>query len=159
MQDRQLIASLFRRHYERMLLTARTLLRDPEAARDVVDDVFVELMESSRTLDSRIESFLLVSVRNRCLNIVKRRMVEERANRHLSREKTEEPYEELPLDDVLHYIEHDLTPQTREVMMRRYGKNKRYNEIASELGISRIAVYKHIAQALTKLKKQFVWKS
>ena len=55
MQDRQLIASLFRRHYERMLLTARTLLRDPEAARDVVDDVFVELMESSRTLDSRIE--------------------------------------------------------------------------------------------------------
>lgn len=159
MQDRQLIASLFRRHYERMLLTARTLLRDPEAARDVVDDVFVELMESSRTLDSRIESFLLVSVRNRCLNIVKRRMVEERANRHLSRETTEEPYEELPLDDVLHYIEHDLTPQTREVMMCRYGKNKRYNEIASELGISRIAVYKHIAQALTKLKKQFVWKS
>ena len=140
MQDRQLIASLFRRHYERMLLTARTLLRDPEAARDVVDDVFVELMESSRTLDSRIESFLLVSVRNRCLNIVKRRMVEERANRHLSRETTEEPYEELPLDDVLHYIEHDLTPQTREVMMRRYGTNKRYNEIASELGISRIAV-------------------
>ena len=159
MQDRQLIASLFRRHYERMLLTARTLLRDPEAARDVVDDVFVELMESSRTLDSRIESFLLVSVRNRCLNIVKRRMVEERAKRHLSCETTEEPYEELPLDDVLHYIEHDLTPQTREVMMRRYGKNKRYNEIASELGISRIAVYKHIAQALTKLKKHFLWKS
>ena len=91
MQDRQLIASLFRRHYERMLLTARTLLRDPEAARDVVDDVFVELMESSRTLDSRIESFLLVSVRNRCLNIVKRRMVEERANRHLSLECTAEP--------------------------------------------------------------------
>ena len=159
MQDRQTIARLFRQHYGRMLLTARTLLRDTEAARDVVDDVFVELMESNRTLDSRIESFLLVSVRNRCLNIVKHRMVEERAQRLIPRETTEEDYEELPLDDVLHYIEHDLTPQTREVMMRRYGENRRYSEIASELGISRVAVYKHITQALTKLKRHFVWKS
>ena len=38
MQDRQLIETLFRQHYERMFLTARTLLCDPEEARDVVSD-------------------------------------------------------------------------------------------------------------------------
>ena len=67
MQDRQTIETLFRRHYGRMLLTARTLLRDPEEARDVVSDVFAELAESSLKLDmERVESLLLVSVRNKC---------------------------------------------------------------------------------------------
>ena len=76
MQDRQLIETLFRRYYERMFLTARTLLRDPEEARDVVSDVFAELMESRQALDmKRVESYLLVSVRNKCLNMVSRRMV------------------------------------------------------------------------------------
>ena len=53
MQDRQLIETLFRRYYERMFLTARTLLRDPEEARDVVSDVFAELMESRQALDMK----------------------------------------------------------------------------------------------------------
>lgn len=162
MQDRQLIATLFRRHYERMLLTARTLLRDNEAARDVVSDVFAELLASDRPLDeAHIEGFLLVSVRNKCLNIVKQMMRQQRAiNQHSAANDPstiDEDYTEPPLDDILRYIRDNLTPQTREVMLRRYGQQKRYNEIASELGISRTAVYKHIAQALTKLKKHFLW--
>ena len=55
MQDRQLIETLFRQYYERMFLTARTLLRDPEEARDVVSDVFAELMESRQALDMKRE--------------------------------------------------------------------------------------------------------
>ena len=160
MQDRQLIETLFRRHYERMFLTARTLLRNPEEARDVVSDVFAELMESRQTLDmTRVESYLLVSVRNKCLNIVSHRMVVERGNQQITKETVDEDYSELPLDDILNYIDQHLTPQTRIVIMKRYGENRKYNEISEELGISRIAVYKHITQALTKLKKQFVWKS
>lgn len=162
MQDRQLIATLFRRHYERMFLTARTLLRDDETARDVVSDVFAELLTSDRTIDeSHIECFLLVSVRNKCLNIVKRMMRQQHAINLQSSVNApsaiDEEYTEPPLDDILNYIHDRLTPQTREVMLRRYGQQKRYNEIASELGINRTAVYKHIAQALTKLKKHFLW--
>lgn len=160
MQDRQLIETLFRRHYERMFLTARTLLRNPEEARDVVSDVFAELMESRQTLDmTRVESYLLVSVRNKCLNIVSHRMVVERGNQQITKETVDEDYSELPLDDILNYIDQQLTPQTRTIMMKRYGENLKYDEISEDLGISRIAVYKHITQALTKLKKQFVWKS
>lgn len=160
MQDERLIETLFRQHYGRMLLTARTLLRDPEEARDVVSDVFAELLEGNRRLDpERTESYLLVSVRNRCLNLVKHRMIADRAQEQIPRDTVDEGYTELPLDDILHYIDHGLTPRSREVMLCRYGKSQKYEEIADELGISRIAVYKHIAQALTKLKKQFVWKS
>ena len=154
MQDEQLIETLFRRHYGRMLLTARTLLRDPEEARDVVSDVFAELLESDRRLDpERTESYLLVSVRNKCLNLVKHRMIAERTQEQMPRDAIDEGYTELPLDEILHYIKHDLAPRSREVMLRRYGKNLKYEEIADGLGISRIAVYKHIAQSLRKLKK------
>ena len=126
----------------------------------MVSDVFAELLESDRRLDpERTESYLLVSVRNKCLNLVKHRMIEERTREQMPRDTIDEGYTELPLDDILHYIEHDLTPRSREVMLRRYSSQQKYNEIAADLGISRIAVYKHIAQALTKLKKHFVWKS
>jgi RNA polymerase sigma factor (sigma-70 family) len=86
-------------------------------------------------------------------------MVVERASQRIPKETIDEDYSELPLDDILNYIDQHLTPQTRTVMLKRYGENRKYNEISEELGISRIAVYKHITQALTKLKKQFVWKS
>ena len=160
MQDRQTIETLFRQHYERMLLTARTLLRNQEEARDVVSDVFTELLESDRRLDpERAESFLLVSVRNRCLNLVKHRMIEERFQGQVPHGVIDEDYTELPLEDILHYIEHNLPPRSREVMLHRYGSNQKYDEIAEDLGISRIAVYKHIAHSLTELKKHFVWKN
>lgn len=160
MQDRQTIETLFRRHYGRMLLTAKALLHDPEEARDVVSDVFAELLESNRHLNpERTESYLLVSVRNKCLNLVKHRMIEERAQEQIPSNTIDEGYTEPPLDDILRYIEHDLTPRSREVMLRRYSDQQKYDEIAADLGISHVAVYKHIAQSLTKLKKHFVWKS
>lgn len=143
-----------------MLLTARALLRNSEEARDVVSDVFTELLESDHRLDpERTESYLLVSVRNKCLNLAKHRMIAKRAQKQMPCDTIDEGYTELPLDDILHYIEYDLTPRSSDIMLRRYNAHQKYDEIADDLGISRIAVYKHIAHALTKLKKHFVWKS
>ena len=39
-----------------------------------------------------------------------------------------------------------------------YGAAGQPNDIASDLGISRVAVYKHLNKALKILKKQFTWK-
>lgn len=159
MQDKKTIELLFRKHYGRMLLTARTLLRNQEEAEDVVGDVFETLMYSQQELDmNHVESFLLVSVRNTCLNRIRHRMAAERARRQQTQEAAEEAYAELPLDDILHYIANELKPQTKQVMILRYNEGKKYADIASDLGISRVAVYKHLNKALKILKKQFTWK-
>ena len=159
MQDKKTIELLFRKHYGRMLLTARTLLRNQEEAEDVVGDVFETLMYSQQELDmNHVESFLLVSVRNTCLNRIHHRMAAERARRQQTQEAAEEAYAELPLDDILDYIANELKPQTKQVMMLRYNEGKKYADIASDLGISRVAVYKHLNKALKILKKQFTWK-
>lgn len=159
MQDKKTIELLFRKHYGRMLLTACTLLRNQEEAEDVVGDVFETLMHSQQELDmNHVESFLLVSVRNTCLNRIRHRMAVERARRQQTQEAAEEAYAELPLDDILDYIANELKPQTKQVMILRYNEGKKYADIASDLGISRVAVYKHLNKALKILKKQFTWK-
>lgn len=159
MQDKKTIELLFHKHYGRMLLTARTLLRNQEEAEDVVGDVFETLMYSQQELDmNHVESFLLVSVRNTCLNRIRHRMAAERARRQQTQEVAEEAYAELPLDDILDYIANELKPQTKQVMMLRYNEGKKYADIASDLGISRVAVYKYLNKALKILKKQFTWK-
>jgi len=151
--------AIYRRHYDEMVALATSLLRDAEEAKDVVGDVFETLMHSQQELDmNHVESFLLVSVRNTCLNRIRHRMAAEHARRQQTQEAAEEAYAELPLDDILDYIANELKPQTKQVMMLRYNEGKKYADIASDLGISRVAVYKHLNKALKILKKQFTWK-
>ena len=54
-----------------MLLTARNLVGNADEAYDVVSDVFAELLVKGKTLDERqAENYLLVCVRNKCLNLL-----------------------------------------------------------------------------------------
>jgi RNA polymerase sigma-70 factor (ECF subfamily) len=67
--------------------------------------------------------------------------------------------DELPQDDqleaMLRFIDTELTPKTRKVVHLRFEEHMTYRDIASHLGISEAAVYKHLAQAIRKLKQRF----
>ena len=152
------IEQLYSRHYDRMLLTARTLLDNDEDARDAVSDVFTELLASGKQLDElRAESYLLVSVRNRCMNMLEHRQVVEASEKLLTPDEETSNYEEPPLDQVLDYIDTRLTDKTSSVMKQRFLGRKKYNEIATDMGISRIAVYKHLSQGLRQIRAHFSW--
>ena len=56
---------------------------------------------------------------------------------------------------ILAYMNAELTPQTRKVLDLRFRQKLKYREIATELGISEVAVYKHLAQGIRKLKQKF----
>ena len=56
---------------------------------------------------------------------------------------------------ILAYMDTELTPQTRKVLVLRFRQKLKYREIATELGISEVAVYKHLAQGIRKLKQKF----
>ena len=56
---------------------------------------------------------------------------------------------------ILAYMDTELTPQTRKVLNLRFRQKLKYREIATELGISEVAVYKHLAQGIRKLKQKF----
>lgn len=60
------IEQLFRSHYAPMYRFAMIILRDDNASRDIVHDVFESLLVSGKSEVS--EAYLLKAVRNRCVN-------------------------------------------------------------------------------------------
>ena len=118
--NKETIEQLFRQHYLRMYQLARVLLKDDAASKDVVSEVFADVLDGKTQLgldnetitsdsplpSTKAGSYLLVCVRHKCLNLLSRQKMKDR-------------------------------------------------EIATELGISEVAVYKHLAQGIRKLKQKF----
>ena len=118
--NKETIEQLFRQHYLRMYQLARVLLKDDAASKDVVSEVFADVLNGKTQLgldnetitsnsplpSANAGSYLLVCVRHKCLNLLSRQKMKDR-------------------------------------------------EIATELGISEVAVYKHLAQGIRKLKQKF----
>ena len=123
------LKALFMEHYDRMYLLARVMLHDDEESRDVVSDVFAQIAERMQTAGQVPETDGIEMI-----------PIEAQTD-HLT--------------EVLRYSEQTFTPQTLHVFRLRYQQRKKYTEIASELQISEVAVYKHLAQALKKIKQHF----
>ncbi len=143
-----------------MYLLAKVLLRDSDAAKDVVSDVFADVLYGKLAVrPETAESLLLVCVRNRCLNILNREKVRDKIQNLMmcETECSEEPAERIAdkLEQVMDYIDNSLTPQTSRIIKMRYRQKMTYAEIASALQISEAAVYKHLAQGIKQLKQQF----
>lgn len=156
MRKKEQVEKLYRAYSDQLIRQAESILHDHDEACDVVSDVFAQLLNGDTTLQPEtVGSFLFVAVRNRCMNILKRRKAMRRAYSQIPTDDTTEEYEEKPVGEIMHYIDTELTPQTQNVMQMRYNEAMSYNEIAEELGISRIAVYKHLSQGLGKLRSRF----
>ncbi len=162
----QTVAELYRMHYEELLQKACILLHDEEDARDAVSDVMTRLMATDILPEGeKLIAYVKSSVRFECLNRLKRMKLQERMRRAL-------PLEDNMEDDAEHqsairdeeeehysqyqkFIQTELTPQTRHIFQMHYGERLKYREIAEQIGISEAAVYKHLSQAITKLKNRF----
>lgn len=156
------IEQLFRQHYAQMAKLARTMLYDDEEARDVVSEVFAALIRSD-IVPVNIKNYLLTSVRNRCLSILEHKSVRAKFEQAytLEMKSASQPAEEGGgeyqsndrLRNLMTYAEQNLTKQTLRVFRMRHLQGMKYQDIADELGISRVMVYKHLTQAMEKIKE------
>ena len=156
------IEILFRQHYGPMIRLAKRMLYDDEESRDVVSEVFATLIKMD-ILPKNMESYLMASVRNRCLNLLEHKDV---------RAKFEQAYtlemkQDVATDDdaisytsveqwyqqMMAYAKKYLTGQTLLVFHMRHIDGMKYQEIADQLGISRVMVYKHLAKAMNTIKE------
>ncbi len=154
------IENLFRQYYSQMTKLARTLLYDDEEARDVVSEVFAALIRSD-IVPVNIKSYLLTSVRNRCLSILEHKNVRAKFEQAYTLElksaslpeEGDDEYQSLDrLENLMTYTKLNLTEQTLRVFRMRHLQGMKYQDIADELGISRVMVYKHLTQAMEKIK-------
>lgn len=164
----EIIEQLFRRHYSKMILIARMMLGNEEDAKDLVSEIFTEMLHGKLkvSLDST-EGFFVVLVRNRCLNLLRKKNTMDRIKDCLTLDTSIElaneeklvankiDHEMDKLDLMLSFIESDLTPQTRNIVNMHYRNKMTYRQISSELKISEAAVYKHLAQGIKRIREHF----
>ena len=158
-QRQAAIEQLFRRYHTRLWQTANRLLHDAEESKDVVSDVFTRLMQTGSLPEAdKVESYLVIAVRNRCVTILAHRQVRFRVERLLPTDNIvyiSESSEEQRYAEIRRFVDTQLSPQTRRVFQLRYDSHLKYQEIAAELGVSEKTVYMHLHQAVTSLHEHF----
>lgn len=149
------IEQLFKANYERMHRLAVALLHDEDLAHDMVHEVFASLLDSasSRAVG---EAYLLRAVRNRCLSHIRDCGIHQRIENRYFIENKEYDDEDWPDEETItsihSLINSDLTPQARRVMQMRFSDGMQFAKIASTMGISQAAVFRHLSNALKTIR-------
>ena len=158
MTNEKELEALFKRHYRQMYRTAMLMLHDDAESKDIVHDVFAQLMAlpAERLGELSTASYLQASVRNRCLNVIRGRKIQERVRRlylldldttilpnNLSSEQLKALTEGIGL----------LSPPVcREIIEQHFCLGLTFRETALRLGVSETTVYKHLRSALRQLR-------
>ena len=140
-----------------MYRLATILLHDDAESKDVVHDIFVRLLDGHGDLrEETAESYLLTSVRNRCLNLIRSRGIQERIQRLYLLDLDTIITPTKRLDEELKALHKGIDllepPVCREVIMLHFHDGITFKEIACRLGVSETTVYKHLRRALSQLR-------
>ncbi len=157
MTDQKKLEKLFLQHYRQMYRLATVLLHDDAESKDVVHDIFAHLLRSSQDLrEETAESYLLTSVRNRCLNVIRSRQIQERVEHLylLDLDTTITPTERLEeeLKALYKGINQLEPPVCHDIIIQHFRDGVTFKEIANRLGVSETTVYKHLRRALHQLR-------
>jgi RNA polymerase sigma-70 factor (ECF subfamily) len=157
MTDQRKLEKLFKQHYRQMYRLATILLHDDAESKDVVHDIFARLLDDHRDLrEETAESYLLTSVRNRCLNVMRNRQIQERVEHLylLDLDTTITPTEQFEeeLKTLYKGIDQLEPPVCRDIIMQHFRYGITFKEIACRLDVSETTVYKHLHRALSQLR-------
>lgn len=157
--DNKDIEALFRQYYNRMYRMAVSILYDEQESKDVVSDIFGRLLVSDvKLLSGTVQHYLLTSVRNSCLKRIAQKTIRQRIAQHYVSEQqlAETPEkDEQRLERMIEFAKTHLTPRERRIFKMRFLGGMKYEEIGEELGISRVAVWKHLSRITTIIREQF----
>lgn len=148
----------FRMHHDGLHRYAYTLLRDNEASRDAVQQVFTNVWENRRTIriQASVRAYLFRALHNHCLNQKTRSRRPEPLNTrahedlHLAEADMRAEYKEFQaaVDKAIEA----LPPQCRLIFLKTRVEGRQYAEIAAEQGISVKTVEAQVSKALRLLR-------
>lgn len=135
---------LFRDNYPRLCHFAQQFLHDDEAAKDIVQEVFVSywnLLEEGQTEQTTAVGFLYGSVRNACLNRLRRQKLE---HNYLNTREANPAEDAAALNAMirseviaeLHHLITTLPENCQKIFRMGYLEGLKNPQIAAELGIS-----------------------
>ena len=152
-RERQ-VERLFKLHYRAMYRLASILLHDDDESKDIVHDVFARQVELH---EDTAHSYLLLSVRNRCLNAIRNRKIHEQVHQYLlpvdEVEQTSPEDLERKIDMLKLGINELFPPICQEIIRLHFTEGLTFREIAKRMGVSETTIYKHLRNALDQLRQ------
>ena len=151
---------IYRQHFAKMYRLARTMLYDADESKDVVSDIFARLLRGGVMPDSdRMEGYLMTAVRNRCRDVLNRKSMQERVEKHFLQDSMQSQIVSMNDDDrlerLMQFIESELPPLSQQIFRLRFLSEMSYEEVAQVAGVSKVTVYNHLSQSLQRIKKYF----
>ena len=168
MLDKRILEQLFRQNYSEMIHLARVLLGDDGEAEDVVQDIFLRIADSDilrpeglsvARIPPKNDSYLLIAVRNACLNRIRQMQLHERVKNLLP---IEDETDLQPIDKQLEqlealsaFVDEQLEEPHRSIFHLRFDEDLTIAEIARRLGLNSNTAYKYLAQSIQKISNHF----
>ena len=162
-------AYVFRMYYSPLLNYAGRILKDVEAANDVVQECFCRLYERRRELrkELQVRPYLYKSVYNACMDAIKHQKVEsnyinqELLDFYFSKVVETPEAEQALLDEDLKGAIQDainkLPERCREIFVLSKVDGLSNKQIAEQLNISMKTVEAQMTTAVVRLRKELGW--
>lgn len=153
---------LFKTYYEQLCRFALSFLRDPDDAEETVQAVFIGFWEKRQTIhvDTSLKAYLYRSVRNACLNEIKRVKVRKMHADSLmvEGEPQSQPSDHLAirqeLEEKIQEALQALPEQCRLIFKMSRFEELKYQEIADQLNLSIKTVENQMGKALKIMRSQ-----
>ena len=162
------LEQLFRRNYSEMIHLARVLLGDDGEAEDVVQDIFLRIADSDilrpeglsvARIPPKNDSYLLIAVRNACLNRIRQMQLHEQVKNLLPIEDETDlqaiDRQLEQLEDISAFVDEQLEEPHRSIFHLRFDEDLTIAEIARRLGLNPNTAYKYLAQSIQKIRSHF----
>jgi len=162
---------VFRLLYPRMRGYCKLFIADDSDVEDVIQECFITLWEKRKSInpEKSIESFIFVILRNRCLNVLKSKKIEDRRveieNLDVNElqylyqldfsEKEEKSIEEMLIESFREAVE-ELPEKMKQVFVACKIQGKKQKEVAEELGISVKMIEKQISKAKLQIRDKLM---
>ncbi len=151
----------FQENYAAFCRFANGFTQDADDAEEIVQNTFVKLWESRKTLvvGAQPKAYLFTMIRNACLNQKKHISIREEYKRH-NEQEIQNHSEELDdenqnLQDKIHTAIQKMPPQRKKIFEMSRFEGLKYREIAAHLNISIKTVENHMGSAMKDLRVEF----
>ena len=157
MLEKRNIEQLFRQNYSEMNHLARVLLGDDEEAEDVVQDIFLRVARND--IPPKNDNYLLVAVRNACLNRIRQKQLHEKM-RNLLPIDADSDFQPIDkelerLEDIAAFVNEQMEEPHRSIIHLRFDEDLTIADIARRLGLNPNTTYKYLAQCMEHIRQHF----
>jgi RNA polymerase sigma-70 factor (ECF subfamily) len=159
--DKQEFEKLFRSSYVSLVRYAKTLIRDHDAAEEIVQDLFFRLWKDRQDMkiESSLNGYLFKSVHNRALHYIEHQKVVSRhagemiAGAELTSETVTEVIYYNELQERVSRVLERLPGRCRMIFRMSRFDGMKYTEIADKLAVSLKTVEADMGKALKEFRK------